>query len=641
MVATLSMAGTALHRAALGPRPVTVGPLFRGTACADSVSEMKSNARFVPRGLVPVLTVFLLVAPVGVAAADTYPTPGGGTVEVSGAIEAVYLRMGGPAGFLGQPVTGQLVTPGGVGRYHHFERGSIFWSPEHGAYEVHGVIRDRWAALGWEAGVLGYPVTDEYTPADGLGHVNDFERGSIYWQPAFGAHELWGDLQAAWRARGATAGLGYPISDQYAVPGGWMADFERGSLRWDTATRTVTDPMPEVLAEGVTYRRYDNLTGPFSTRVVTVTPLQKARLDLALAQDRLVGFETTSSMARRHHAVAAINGDFGLPNGRPVHLFAEDGYLHQSPALVENAMATSGRGLDLALGQPAPAMTVSDPTSGRVVPLAKVNNGAPAVDELSLVTPVAAGLEAPPRDACSARLQQQRRPRIDTSGSTTTTYRVQAVACGADPMAPGALSVLSTPLAGSQAAFVRGLRPGRQLSVTWTVGWPSVLDVGGGNALLVEDGQLSPQVNGTDPFFARHPRTGIGTTATGEVLLVTVDGRQPGLSVGMTLAEFGEYFRSLGAVRAMLLDGGGSTTMVTDGHVRNSPSDGSERPVDTAVLVLDHADTTLPDPWPGTTTPKTDAGQQAIEDDGSTGGFGRAMQSQGIAIPEALDAALR
>ena len=109
----------------------------------------------------------------------------------------------------------------------------------------------------------------------------------------------------------------------------------------------------------------------------------------------------------------------------------------------------------------------------------------------------------------------------------------------------------------------------------------------------------------------------------------------------MTLAEFGEYFRSLGAVRAMLLDGGGSTTMVTGGVVRNSPSDGSERPVDTAVLVLDHADTTLPDPWPGTTTPTTDAGQQAIEDDGSTGGFGRAMQAQGIAIPEALDAALR
>ena len=602
---------------------------------------MRSNARFASRGLIALSTAFLLLVPVGVAIANPYPTPGGGTVEVSGDIETVYLRMGGPAGVLGQPVTGQLVTPDGVGRYHHFERGSIFWSPAHGAHEVHGAIRDRWAALGWEAGVLGYPVTDEYIAADGLGRVSDFERGSVYWQPGFGAHELWGDLRAAWRARGAQTGLGYPISDQYAVPGGWMADFERGSLRWDAATRTVTDPMPEVLADGVTYRRYDDLTGPFSTRVVTVAPDQGARLDLALAQDRLVGFETTSSMARRHHAVAAINGDFGLPNGRPVHLLAEDGHMHQAPALVENAMATSGRGLDLSLGHPTLAMTVSDPTSGRVVPLAKVNNGDPAVDELSLVTPVAAGLEAPPRDACSARLQERRRPRVDNSGSTTTSYLVQAVVCGTEPLAPGALSVLSTPLAGSQAEFVRGLRPGRPLSVTWTVGWPSVLDVGGGNAMLVEDGRLSPQVNGTDPFFARHPRTGIGRTATGQVLLVTVDGRQPGLSVGMTLAEFGEYFRSLGAVRAMLLDGGGSTTMVTDGVVRNSPSDGNERPVDTAVLVLDNPDTTLPDPWPGTTAPQTDAGQLAIDDDASTGGFGRAMQSQGIALPEALDAALR
>ena len=152
---------------------------------ADSVSEMRSNARFVPRGLVPLFTAFLLLVPVGVAVANPYPTPGGGTVEVSGAIEAVYLRMGGPAGLLGQPLTGQLVTPDGVGRYHHFERGSIFWSPAHGAYEVHGAIRDTWAALGWEHGALGLPTSDEFAITGG--RQSDFQGGYISWTPTGGA----------------------------------------------------------------------------------------------------------------------------------------------------------------------------------------------------------------------------------------------------------------------------------------------------------------------------------------------------------------------------------------------------------------------------------------------------------------------
>ena len=170
-----------------------------------------------------------------------------------------------------------------------------------------------------------------------------------------GAFEVLGDLRAAWQARGAERGpLGYPVSGEYAVPGGRASDFEHASLRWDAATRTVTEPAPEVLSRGVTYRRYDILTGPFSTRVLTLAPIGRTRLDLAIAQDRLAGFETTSSMARRHHAVAAVNGDFALPNGRPVHLFAEDGHLLQSPALVETAVAGSGRGVDVALGQPAP-----------------------------------------------------------------------------------------------------------------------------------------------------------------------------------------------------------------------------------------------------------------------------------------------
>ena len=72
----------------------------------------------------------------------------------------------------------------------------------------------------------------------------------------------------------------------------------------------------------------------------------------------------------------------------------------------------------------------------------------------------------------------------------------------------------------------------------------------------------------------------------GKFLMMTVDGRQPGVSVGMSLQELAEYLFSLGAVDAMNLDGGGSTTMFLDGKVVNTPSDKEgERKIGDAIVV--------------------------------------------------------
>jgi hypothetical protein len=101
---------------------------------------------------------------------------------VVGEIARKYDALGGCGSLLGPPISEERGTPDGVGRYSVFERGSIYWAPHLGAYEVHGRIRDAWAAAGWEAGELGYPVSDEH--ADGDGRRSDFERGSIRWSPA-------------------------------------------------------------------------------------------------------------------------------------------------------------------------------------------------------------------------------------------------------------------------------------------------------------------------------------------------------------------------------------------------------------------------------------------------------------------------
>ena len=58
------------------------------------------------------------------------------------------------------------------------------------------------------------------------------------------------------------------------------------------------------------------------------------------------------------------------------------------------------------------------------------------------------------------------------------------------------------------------------------------------------------------------------------------------MSVGMSLQELAEYLFSLGAVDAMNLDGGGSTTMFLDGKVVNTPSDKEgERKIGDAIVV--------------------------------------------------------
>jgi uncharacterized protein YigE (DUF2233 family) len=117
--------------------------------------------------------------------------------------------------------------------------------------------------------------------------------------------------------------------------------------------------------------------------------------------------------------------------------------------------------------------------------------------------------------------------------------------------------------------------------------WPGMTDAVAGGPTLVKDGAIA--LTTVDEKFApdiaqgRAPRTGIGLHDDGTVTLLVVDGRDPGHSIGMTLAEFAKGFQAIGATQALNLDGGGSSTMVIQGKVVNKLSDGRERPVTTAI----------------------------------------------------------
>ncbi|WP_330180193.1 polysaccharide deacetylase family protein [Nocardia sp. NBC_01503] len=162
-----------------------------------------------------------------------------GAFEVHGAIAGTYIGLGSVTSFLGYPRTDETGTPDGIGRYNHFQGGSIYWSPASGSHTVYGAIRDRWSTLGWERGFLGYPVSDEVGVTGG--RASQFQGGNIYWSAATAAHEVHGAILGRYLQLGGTGStLGLPTGDEYSVDGGRRSDFAHGAILWNASTGALT-----------------------------------------------------------------------------------------------------------------------------------------------------------------------------------------------------------------------------------------------------------------------------------------------------------------------------------------------------------------------------------------------------------------
>jgi exopolysaccharide biosynthesis protein len=105
----------------------------------------------------------------------------------------------------------------------------------------------------------------------------------------------------------------------------------------------------------------------------------------------------------------------------------------------------------------------------------------------------------------------------------------------------------------------------------------------GGGPLLLHDGQQQSSFD--HKSFQRHPRSALGWNAK-YYFLVAVDGRQRGLSVGMTLEELADYMSKLGCDEAMNLDGGASVELWIGGRIVNSPCFGRERHMGGSLVLL-------------------------------------------------------
>jgi exopolysaccharide biosynthesis protein len=355
-------------------------------------------------------------------------------------------------------------------------------------------------------------------------------------------------------------------------------------IAFPAASAPTGRPHVRVLAPGVAITTYVDRRFPTRTYVLTVDPSQGARIGVALSNDRLAGLEKTSDMAKRLGAIAAVNGDFGFTSGRPVHPFVLNGDLVQTSKAFGVLFALTGDG-SMRIAKPARQdISVTEVDSGETWPVAAWNNGRATAGEITAFTSAGTGLDQPRPSTCSARLLPAG-PSSSTGDGVTRTYSVDQRGCFSSSLATQDGVVLSAAPTTDEATFLRSLTLGESLEVSWSLGIPGLEDAIGGDRILVSGGRVA--LGGcTGAVCGRNPRTAIGLTEDGRVLIVVVDGRQ-GSSAGMSLTELAQFMvNRLGAQVAMNLDGGGSSTMAVRGAVANHPGDGFERAVSSAVLVF-------------------------------------------------------
>jgi len=341
---------------------------------------------------------------------------------------------------------------------------------------------------------------------------------------------------------------------------------------------------------GVTYESGVQFTthGPVAINILRgPRPGGLTTLEPVLSNDTIVGRETLTSMEVRLRptaTAAGVNGDFfALATGSPSGVLMRDAALVTPPnagrasagirsdgTLDVRRIAFAGRWRASVTARPLAALNSAPPANGAALYTDAYGPSAPALPggaaavlfpfpaatpEVDLAAPIVEALPAAPAVT------------IPPGGAVLVARGAAAAALRAEALAGGMMTV------------TLGLRPS----------WPYVVGAIGGGPQIVRNGApifRAGEVFTTKQLGQRAPRSAVGQLRDGRIVLVAVDGRQPGYSVGLTNFELAQALVRLGAVTGMALDSGGSTTMAFDGTLLNRPSDGAERRISTALMLL-------------------------------------------------------
>jgi hypothetical protein len=372
------------------------------------------------------------------------------------------------------------------------------------------------------------------------------------------------------------------------------------ALAWLTSAcpreTTIDLGRPEKVADGVQLYHVDNPNlldppGPVAVQILRLDP-SKVDLRSALAADRVMQLETVPDIAARSNAIAAVNaGFFAVRNGDPAGVLELRDELVSDSPLTRGAVGivrAPGKPLSLIFDRVSASLSLSYAIGGETV-----TQEIDGVDttrvrgQLMLYTP----RFGPDSDMADTGVEWQlagsplrvtaRRP---NAGRTRIPENGIVLSFGGTVL-PTGLERLDV---GQEVSIATHFRT---LLGTRAEQWVQAQDIVSGAGLLVHHGKplndWSAEQLRAGFDTERHPRTMIGTTRGPAIWLVTVDGRNPSVSLGMTFAELTSLALKLNLVHALNLDGGGSTTMVVKGKIVNHPSDatGARRVSDALIVV--------------------------------------------------------
>lgn len=346
------------------------------------------------------------------------------------------------------------------------------------------------------------------------------------------------------------------------------------------------DHHPDSVGRGFSYQRDEVREKPWSIHIVRVDRSQHdLGLHTTLGGGDRIGLSTLSAQIRTlppelGRPVAAINGDYYYRSypyaGDPKGLQILRGQLVSGPSdwtcfWIEPSGA-------LHMTSVVSHFEVTWP-NGETMPIGL--NEERASDAAVLYT-AAVGASTHTSGGRELVLEQHgTNTWLPLQAGCTYLARVRAVRDTGDSPLSRDCMVLS--LGREASTRVPKVAPGAVLRIS-TATYPDLKGVttaiGGGPPLVREARAISRH-----EVRFRHPRTAIGWNER-YLFLVEVDGRQRNLSVGMTYAELANYMVKLGCDEAMSLDGGGSSTMWFFGQVMNNPSEGRERPMANALVLV-------------------------------------------------------
>jgi Phosphodiester glycosidase len=356
-------------------------------------------------------------------------------------------------------------------------------------------------------------------------------------------------------------------------------------LAREAAASTATFP----IAPGVKLTTVHSPAIPQEIRVLTVTQGHGSVLDLFTPSSSYPGYAKPSAMGANGGGIAIVNGDFGARDGRPRHLSIVDGEMWTSGIQDGSVFGVTADGSRAYVGHPD--VEIQGRRGTHSWKIATWNAGDPKGRSIAGFSQRGGSTERPSGDPspttsdprfCAARL-------IPTGPFTWTgpgkagiardyTVDAQPEPCPRTPIAlqtdPGAVAL--TARNGDRGGDkIKKLDHADTVRLTWVVkGWPGVVDVIGGQPVLVRDRRnVAPGFHpGASYFYNYNPRTAVGfdkgcadtdLATICHTFIVTVDGRQTdtGWSKGMRLPALANELKSLGAVWALNLDGGGGTVM--------------------------------------------------------------------------------